>query len=351
MANGVSISDKYKKIFWAAFSPLLAMLTVWALLKQNERISMSEIVHTAAGANKFWFGLSVASSFIYILFEGMALCTIIKGAGLRTKKRNCALYSTADIYFSAITPSATGGQPASAYFMLRDGIPAGVATAVLLLNLMMYTMSIVVLGFISVIICPQAFVQFNALSKAFIGAGIAVQLGLSVFFMMILKNGDLVFGLMERFVRFLGRKKIIRNPKRFINKIIKIKTDYSSCSRIFSGNVPLLIKAFLWNLFQRFSQIIVPALIYISLGGRVGDGVMLFSKQSLITIGYSFVPLPGAMGVADYLMIQGFSEMMSRDMAFNLELLSRGITFYICVTVSGLITLLGYIIKRRYKSK
>ena len=168
---------------------------------------------------------------------------------------------------------------------------------------------------------------------------------------MILKNGNIVFGIMKKAVRFLARKKIVRNPKRYLNKINKIQKDYSSCSQMYSGNYPLLLKTFLWNLAQRFSQLIVPSMLYISLGGSTKDWIVLFSKQSLITIGYSFVPLPGAMGVADYLMLQGFSEMMGKDLAFNLEMLSRGITFYICVTISGLVTLAGYLIKRRGRAK
>ena len=53
------------------------------------------------------------------------------------------------------------------------------------------------------------------------------------------------------------------------------------------------------------------------------------------------------MGISDYLMIDGFTEIMGEKMAYSVELISRGITFYICVLISGLITLVGYCIKRR----
>ncbi len=350
MAKKKLISDKYKKIFWAAFSPLLAMFTVWALLKQNESVSMKDIAHTAAGADKLWFGAAVLCSVLYILFEGYALCSILKGTGIKPKKRNAILYGTADIYFSAITPSATGGQPASAYFMMKDGISGGITTAVLLLNLMMYTLSIVALGFISVIICPSAFGQFNLPSKLLVGAGTAAQLALAAFFMVILKNGDFIFNLIARAASFFGRKKLLRNPKKTIAKIKRAKADYASCSQLFAGNYLLLLKAFIWNLLQRCAQIIVPSLLYISLGGNIGDSVRIFSKQCLITIGYNFVPLPGAMGVADYLMLHGFSDIMGHDLAFHLEMLSRSLTFYICVSISGLITFIGYLVKRRNRS-
>ena len=351
MAKIKKISDKYKKIFWAVFSPLLAMLTVWALLRQNRNVSMKGIIHTAAGANRFWFLMAAISSFLYIVFEGVAVCSILRGTGFKPKLRNGILYSTSDIYFSAITPSATGGQPACAYFMMRDGISGGVTTAVLLLNVMMYTLSIVALGIISVIICPGAFAQFSVPSKLLIIGGATVQLILTAFFVMILKNGDFIFNLLTRIVSFFGRKKIIHNSKKPLAKLIKAKADYTACSQLFSGNIVLLFRAFLWNLLQRLSQILVSALLFISIGGNPALGPDIFAKQCLITIGYNFVPLPGAMGVADYLMLNGFSGIMNRDMAFHLEMLSRGMTFYVCVSLSGLITLLGYIIKRRRRKK
>ncbi len=351
MANPKKISDKTKKIFWAAFSPLLAMFTVWALLKQNESVSVRDIAHTAQGADKSWFMLAIISAILYIVFEGFALCSILKSAGFKPKFKNGFLYSTADIYFSAITPSATGGQPAAAYFMLRDRISGGVTTAVLMLNVMMYTLSIVALGIISVIVRPCSFFQFSIPSKLLIIGGASVQLVLTVFFVMVLKNGDFIFDILKRIIRFLGRRKWLRNTKKPIGKLNKAQADYNACSQLFAGNYKLLLKAFFWNLLQRLSQIAVSPLLFIAMGGDSALSTDIFAKQCLITIGYNFVPLPGAMGVADYLMLNGFSGLMARDMAFHLEMLSRGMTFYICVSLSGIITLIGYLVKRRRRKK
>ena len=351
MANDKKNSDRYKKIFWAAFSPLLAMLTVWALLKQNESVSVRDIAHTAAGASKPWFFMAIVSAICFIIFEGFALCSILKGAGFKPKFKNGFLYSTADIYFSAITPSATGGQPAAAYFMMRDRISGGVITAVLMLNVMMYTVSIVALGFVSVLLRPGSFSGFSLPSKLLIIGGAAVQLILTVFFVLVLKNGGLIFTFIRRIILFLGRKKIIRNTKKPIGRLTKAQADYTACSQLFSGNYLLLLRAFLWNLLQRLSQIAVSPLLFIAMGGDPSLSTDIFAKQCLITIGYNFVPLPGAMGVADYLMLNGFSGLMSRDMAFHLEMLSRGMTFYVCVSLSGIITFIGYQRKRRRRRK
>ena len=64
-------------------------------------------------------------------------------------------------------------------------------------------------------------------------------------------------------------------------------------------------------------------------------------------MGYNFVPIPGGMGISDYLMIDGLRSIMESSMAYSVELISRGLTFYICVLISGIITLIGYLISKR----
>ncbi len=115
-----------------------------------------------------------------------------------------------------------------------------------------------------------------------------------------------------------------------------------------SNRNDIMIKAFIWNVIQRAAQIFVPAFVYIALGGETTMAGLLFSKQCLITIGYNYVPIPGALGIADYLMIDGFSSIMTKSAAFELDMISRGMTFYICVTLSGVITLIGYLRRRKY---
>ena len=84
----------------------------------------------------------------FILFEGFALVVLRRAFGYRRGVWSGYIYSASDIYFSAITPSATGGQPASAYFMIKDGVPGMVVTVTLVANLFMYTLSIIAIGFV-----------------------------------------------------------------------------------------------------------------------------------------------------------------------------------------------------------
>ena len=74
--------------------------------------------------------------------------------------------------------------------------------------------------------------------------------------------------------------------------------------------------------------------------------------QGYVVLGSNFVPVPGAMGISDYLMLDAFGNIMDESAAVNLELLSRSFSFYICVFLCGIATLVGYrMVTRREKKK
>lgn len=50
--------------------------------------------------------------------------------------------------------------------------------------------------------------------------------------------------------------------------------------------------------------------------------------------------------MADYIMIDGFKQLVGRNAA-NMELLCRGMTFYGSVIISAVIILIGYIIRKK----
>ena len=331
-----------KNLIWNVISLLLAILTILMLLKQSEALSVDELLAAINASNKVYLALGIIAAALYVWLEGVAIRSILKYTGYARKPLNGLLYSTADVYFSAVTPSATGGQPASAFFMMRDGIPGEVTAAVLVLNLMMYTVSVVVLGVLSLIISPGAFAGFGGVSRVFVVIGFIVLSVLSLLFFVLLKKGDSVTEPAATFLTFLYDKKIIREKEKKLARLEKAGSDYKKCSDMISGRKRVLFWAFVWNFAQRASQLAVPMLIYRALGGAGSNMAQIFSKQCLVTIGYNFVPVPGGIGISDYLMLDAFDGVMGTTMSYSVELISRGITFYFCVMVSAVITLIGY---------
>ncbi|MBR3493556.1 MAG: flippase-like domain-containing protein [Bacteroidales bacterium] len=340
-----------KNIIWALLSTVLAVLTVHYILKQNKDMSLGDLMDVIRSSKTIYLLLGALASALFVWFESVALQTILKYTKCPHGGWQTLLYSASDIYFSGITPSATGGQPASAFFMMRNGISGGMATAVLILNLMMYTFSIVFLGIGSILLKPNAFLEFGLAAKILIGMGFVGLTLLSVIFFILLKKEDLIFRPLSALIVFLCHKKLLKGKEHKLKRIAKIREDYARCSALISGRKRILLGAFFWNLVQRACQMTVPMLVYVALGGQVGRMLLVYAKQCLVTIGYNFIPVPGGMGIADYLMVDGFSGMMGEQMAYNVELISRGLMFYICVAASGVLTLIGYFWRGQLQKK
>ena len=338
-----------KKLFWSLFSMGLAALSIWAVLSQSRNLSLTGIVESLREAEPLWLLAAIVCTALFVVLEGVALFVLLKGIGYRQSLSHCMLYSTSDIYFSAITPSATGGQPASAYFMVKDGVPAGVAAVTLLVNLILYTVSLIVLGLISVLFWPGLFFSLGTVSKILIAVGAVIQVLLTFLFFVLLGKGPKVFSLARRFVCFLHSKKLLYRLEHRLKKLDNAQREYEECARIMKGKGSLFFHALLWNTLQRGLQMAVPMCIYLALGGDMKKAGLLFASQCLVVLGYAPVPIPGAMGVADYLMLDAFTCLgfIAVEEAIRLEMISRGLMFYLCVATSGIITLIGYLLLRK----
>lgn len=336
--------EKRNRIISTIIFIVMAAVSVAAVLRYSNGLSVEELMDSLRTADHRWTAAAFVCVAIYIVSEAMALRILLKSSGYRMRRRNTLSYSAASIYFSAITPSSSGGQPAAAILMIRDGISAGVVTATLAINVVMYTLATEVVGIAAIIIAPEIFMGFSPFSKLLIISGFLVYTGLTVFFILILKKGKMIFGTAEKLLRFLASKKIIRRLEPKLFKLTKARVEYEECVHIAGGKPKGLIRAFACNLVQRIAQIMVSACVYLALDGSVAKSVKIFCSQCLISIGYNSIPIPGAIGIADYLMIDGFSALINNDLAVKLELLSRGISFYLCVLICGVIVFAGSLI-------
>ena len=102
---------------------------------------------------------------------------------------------------------------------------------------------------------------------------------------------------------------------------------------------------------QRICQIGVIVFVFLATGGQLQDVLSIFSIETFVIMGAYSAPLPGAVGVTDYLMINGFQKIMSPLSAINLELFSRGLSFYFCIIICGIAVIIKYfLIKRSSKN-
>ena len=262
------------------------------------------------------------------------------------------VYAAGDIYFSAITPSATGGQPASAFFMIKDGIPGVIVTVSLIVNVIMYNLALLSIGLVTLILFPNIYFSFDFSARVFMVIGYLVLVGLTASFLLFLKKEKLLYKIIEVSMLFLCKIHLMHNFEKRKQKLFKTIDDYKMAKQMIRGKWGMLIKAFILNVLQRLFLIAITMCTFFALGGSVSRFFDMFAIISFTQVGSNSVPIPGSMGVADFLMLNGFMLLMSSKGATNLELLSRSLSFYTCVILCGIGVLIGYIrrrLRRDYK--
>ena len=343
-----------KELFWTVVTLLLSAITMYFCFFKSS-LSFQEFIAAAKGANVLWLIPAVLCMFCFIWFEGYSLTLISRSMGYPVKRRKGFLYASADIYFSSITPSATGGQPASAYFMYIDGLPAEVVTAALILNLTMYTLAIISLGLLSVLFFPSFFFEFPLSCKVMILFGIVSMVLLTLSFVILLKKKTVLIKAGSIILYFLRMFRFKATAERLRAKFSDRMEKYNLCVEQISGKKGLLSRIYLLNLLQRTAQILVPVFVYFALHGPYSNGFLIFIIQCYVVVGSNFLPMPGAVGISEFIMFFGYTMLMDSDLAMELAVASRGNSFYICSIVSLFTVILGYVfirfIKNRRKSE
>ena len=331
-----ALSVKKQIIYVAVFLVLIA-LTFYAIISQNKDLTLAGFLEYTFSLNFGWLLAAVMCVFLFILFEGMSIRYIAGKLGYKRGLYNNFIYAAADIYFSAITPSATGGQPASAYYMVKDKIPMSVTTITLVFNVMQYTMSIAVISAGCFILRPEYFFQFDSWSKLLIILGIVFQMIFTLIFALLIFCPNIIKNICEGVINFLTRIHIMRKRRKKLNKLYKMMDEYKECAKIIKQSPVIVAVAFLFNLLQRISILGVTYCVYMGSGQRGYSFIDLMVMQGYVLVGSNSIPIPGAVGIADYLFLDGFKNIF--DNPVNGEIISRGISFYVCIILCGGLTL------------
>jgi hypothetical protein len=335
-------ANQRKNILWFALSLCLAAATIWVITSQSQSFSFASFWDYVTNASPGYLLAAVGCMVSYVLYEALALVAILYVFGYPQHLCLGLVYAASDIFFSAITPSASGGQPASAYFMMRRGTPAAVTTVTLLLNLAMYALSLLIWGIVCYVTHPDVFFLFGTLSRVLILVGSAIQILLLVLFLLLIFHETWVFQFFNWAVNALVRLHLVRRPERLEAKMEKSLQQYCLCAGMLTRRWKMPLATLVLNLAHRAAMLSVSTFSYLAAGGDPTHAADIWAVQCYTALGSNCIPIPGAMGVSDYLMLDGFQNFTADPV--SLELFSRSISFYACVLLCGLLMVTAYLL-------
>lgn len=342
------MSDKKKSLFNGAFLLIVFVLTVYSVFEGED---LSDIADTISEASPVCLLMGVACVIFFIWSESAILHDLFGTLSIRTKRRTCFMYSSIGFFFSCITPSAGGGQPAQVYYMRRNMIPVPVATVVLMVVTITYKTVLVVIGCLLAVF-GRGFLNrylYEVMPLYYLG------LGLNVIFcgaMLILAfHTTLARNMVMKLLGLLERFHILKKKTSRTERLLLTMEHYNDTAAYLRQHKEILLKVLFLTFCQRLALFSVTYFVYRAFGLKGTRMITLVLLQSTISVSADMLPLPGGMGISEHLFLTIFDPVFYGDFLLPAMVLSRGIAYYVQLGFSAAVTMYAHMVLVRKHRK
>ncbi|MGN1422142.1 MAG: YbhN family protein [Oscillospiraceae bacterium] len=243
-------------------------------------------------------------------------------------------------YFNCITPSASGGQPMQAYYLVKFKVPLGTGLTALLSRFIVYQFVLTLYSIFTLIV---GFGQFGEdLSRkglmpfVFIGFVINTAVIVVLFGIALWKTGTLKIA--NWIITLLSKIHILKKPiKQRLYITREVNKFYSNFSFL-KKNVKIIIKSCLLTFVQLTLYLSISYVLYRGFGKNDVSLLQIISYQAYVLMISSFIPLPGAMGAAELGYAGFFGDIFGSYTGVS-TMLWRIFTFYLPI-IAGMIFIL-----------
>lgn len=330
------LQSKKKQVFGILFIIVFVVATMAYVLKDE---SIDSIVHAIQSIHPSFIILAVALMLFYICCEGINIWITMRALNQKASFISCLGYGFVGFYFSGITPSASGGQPAQVYFMKRHGISITSSSLSLMILLFSHQLIIVVLGVFGIFAKGNFDVNMYTGLKLLLIYGFISNTAILLGIFLMIFNPKIVYGLINAVAIFLFKINILKNKEKWTNRMDRSLKEYSMGAKYMKDNPLVISKVTIVTLFQVIAQFAIPFVIYLGFKLR-GHGLMeVVSTQAILNIAVSSLPIPGAVGATESVFLQMFSKLFGDGLVIAAMLLTRFANFYLPMVISGVVSL------------
>lgn len=332
-----------KQLAGICFFILVFSLTLWGVFHDE---NLGQVFFYLASANDWWLLPAVICVLFYILGESVIIHYLFSRLGTAVRFSRCALYSFIGCFYSAVTPSASGGQPMQAMAMRKDGIPLAVSTVVLAIVTITYKLVLVVVGLGVVLFRPPVILHYMDVVDPVIYLGIGLNVAFITLLLMMVFLPAATRHLGSAALALWGRIRPLRNPEKARARMDRVIGQYHSTAAFFKEHPVMIANVFLMTLVQRFCLFSVIWFTYKAFGlSGTSPGVMVV-LYAMISVAVDMLPLPGGMGISERMFLAIFQPIFGEALILPGMVICRGISYYTQLLISAAMTAAAHFIIR-----
>ena len=337
MSESVQPQKKKKNSIWGRLIYVLItilVIVVICLLDNN----FDQMFVAIRSLIPKWLVLAIIFALLFPLTDAFLMHDIRTYMAPEQKPKflNSLKLSIIGLYYSAITPFATGGQPAQIVQMSREGIKVGTGTSIVCLKFIVYDISMV-LTYLVAMISNGAYYYNNFHAIFWITMlGAAVNVGGIVFIAMAMINRRLVERIAFWVINLLHKIHIIKHPDKSKCKVVRVVNEVHTAIKHAQGHKWRFAGSVCLSFLNMLCQFSVTYFIYRAMGLQGSGYVAITTMQIFHYLAVSFVPTPGATGASEGGYYLFFGSFIPSDYMFVCMLLWRFLTYYFLLFLGSL---------------
>ena len=338
------MKGKMKNLLCAGAVAALLVWTVHTILKEQ---SPGQLAAALLSADWRVLLLGLPLMALFLCCEAAATWSILRSLGCAQPFRRCAYYSCTGFFFSTITPSATGGQPAQILAMGRDGVPTASGALDMLLVTIGYNTAAMIWGVFALFTAAPFTERLGGQVGLLLGVGLAVFALLDVAMLLFLFLPGPARRLLYACIR-LGSRLFPRLDREALEaKADAHLAEYRRGAQLIQRAPSLLIRVLGLSALQLACSYVMPYIVYRAFGLSGFSLGQVFALQALCSIAVGYLPLPGSAGAAENVFLRSFLLIFGESLVAPAMILTRTLSCYLVLAVTALILAVGRTLRKR----
>ena len=320
------------------FLVVIFALTIYGVFHGEDLGAMMEAMRRA---DVRWLLPGLFCVVFFIWGESIIIYYMMRTLKIRLKKWTCFLFSSVGFFFSCITPSASGGQPAQIYYMKKEKIPIPVSTLVLMIVTITYKLVLVVVG-LWLVLFGQGFIHkylWSIRHIFYLGTALNVFCVTAMFVLVfhpVLARAILVKGM-----ALLEKLHFLRHKRSRLEKLNASMDQYRDTAVYLKEHRQVIVNVFAITMFQRFALFTATWFVYKAFGLSGAKAIVVITLQAVIAVSVDMLPLPGGMGISEKLFTMIFIPVFGSHLLLPGMILSRGLGYYTELGLSAILTIVA----------
>lgn len=297
---------------------------------------LDEIGRALKRFNIWWLFSCLAALLLYWLMDALLLHDITKYMYKREPLLQSVKVSLIGLYYCALTPSSSGGQPMQVVYMRRNKMPVGTATCIVCIKFVIYELSLCSI-YIAGMSLRGAYFYTNHNEAFWLAVlGFIINLVAVVFIILTIINKKLVIKIGGGLISLLNKLKIIKKKELTVESFEHTIDDYHTAAAYISKYKLRALGSYFISVLNLSFLFVIPYLIYLSFGYSASGAANIFTMQAMLFLAVSFVPLPGAAGASEGGFLLFFGPFFGAATAVAM-LIWRFLTYYMMLIVGSLL--------------